>query len=172
MWTIRRKALLAGPPKAKASEPASSSQGTILSNDRAGVSNRSSAPASPPARLTGMRARTGKPPIGVRSYRYARAAARLPGHRATVLDAFASTGGTPTATSAGRVTNEPPPAAAFIAPASRPAPHTRAACVASSVGPPPRRHLVASTARLRPGHVRPGRAAPTDRPRFRGAREG
>ncbi len=38
-----------------------------------------------------------------------------------MLDALASTEGTPTKIMAGRVTNDPPPAAAFIAPATSPA---------------------------------------------------
>jgi hypothetical protein len=40
-----------------------------------------------------------------------------------VLEAFAATEGRPTDTMAGMVTKEPPPAAAFNAPASRPAPN-------------------------------------------------
>jgi hypothetical protein len=47
-----------------------------------------------------------------------------PGNSATVLDVFACTGGTPAAISAGKLTNEPPPAKAFIAPASTPAAKT------------------------------------------------
>jgi hypothetical protein len=39
-----------------------------------------------------------------------------------VLDAFAATDGTPAAINAGRLTNDPPPAKAFIAPAIKPAP--------------------------------------------------
>ncbi len=48
----------------------------------------------------------------------------VPGNSATVLDVFAFTEGTPAAISAGKVTNEPPPASAFIMPAIRPAPAT------------------------------------------------
>jgi hypothetical protein len=42
-----------------------------------------------------------------------------------VLDAFAWTDGTPAAINAGRLTNDPPPARAFIAPATNPAQNTR-----------------------------------------------
>ena len=38
-----------------------------------------------------------------------------------MLEVFARTGGTPTAIKAGRLTKEPPPASAFIAPANIPA---------------------------------------------------
>ena len=48
-----------------------------------------------------------------------------PGYKATVLDAFAWTDGTPAAINAGRLTNDPPPARAFIAPAINPAQNTR-----------------------------------------------
>jgi hypothetical protein len=40
------------------------------------------------------------------------------GQRATVLVAFALSGGTPSAISAGKVTSVPPPAMAFITPAT------------------------------------------------------
>ena len=39
-----------------------------------------------------------------------------PGHRASVLVALAETGGTPSANSAGNVSNVPPPAIEFTAP--------------------------------------------------------
>jgi hypothetical protein len=58
--------------------------------------------------------------------RNSQALAMLPGYNATVLDIFAATDGIPTAMSAGTVTNEPPPAAAFMAPASNPARKTTA----------------------------------------------
>jgi len=41
-----------------------------------------------------------------------------------VLEVFAKTGGTPAAISTGKLTNEPPPASAFIAPATVPAKKT------------------------------------------------
>ena len=47
--------------------------------------------------------------------------ASVPGNSATVDDALAITGGSPAAIMAGKLTNEPPPAMAFIAPANRPA---------------------------------------------------
>jgi hypothetical protein len=124
--THGRSAAPAGEPNAKASDPTRRTHGTIASNVRAGVSNSNSAPARPPARLTSIRIRTGRPPIGRKTSRYARALARLPGNRATVLEALAWTDGTPTATKAGSVTNDPPPPAAFIAPASSPPPSNSA----------------------------------------------
>jgi len=47
--------------------------------------------------------------------------ARPPGNKATVLVALAPTEGTPALISAGRDTKEPPPAKAFMLPASKPA---------------------------------------------------
>jgi hypothetical protein len=44
-----------------------------------------------------------------------------PGKSAIVLVAFAAMAGTPETRRAGKVTNEPPPATAFIAPARKPA---------------------------------------------------
>jgi hypothetical protein len=46
----------------------------------------------------------------------------VPGKSATVLVALACTDGTPTVSSAGKLTKEPPPASAFMAPAVKPAP--------------------------------------------------
>ena len=48
----------------------------------------------------------------------------LAGSNAAVLDALAWTDGTPAPINAGRLTNEPPPANAFITPARKPAPAT------------------------------------------------
>ena len=45
----------------------------------------------------------------------------MPVTSATVEDALATTPGTPVAPSAGKLTNDPPPAIAFIVPAPRPA---------------------------------------------------
>src|SRR6185312_7692331 len=47
--------------------------------------------------------------------------ASVPGNSATVLVALAAIGGRPARTSVGKVMNEPPPATAFIVPASKPA---------------------------------------------------
>ena len=56
-----------------------------------------------------------------KSCRQAQALAMVPGSSATVLDVFAATEGMPVNTIAGMLTKDPPPAAAFIAPASSPA---------------------------------------------------
>ena len=61
------------------------------------------------------------PSKDLKSRRQAQALASVPGSSATVLDVLATTEGRPTKTMAGMVTKDPPPAAAFIAPASRPA---------------------------------------------------
>jgi hypothetical protein len=45
-----------------------------------------------------------------------------PGNSATALEAFSSIESSPAPIRAGKVTNEPPPARAFIAPANKPAP--------------------------------------------------
>jgi hypothetical protein len=60
--------------------------------------------------------------LGVaRSPRSASALAKEPGTSATVLDAFAETELSPAATMAGKVTNEPPPATAFMDAPTNPA---------------------------------------------------
>jgi hypothetical protein len=53
-------------------------------------------------------------------FQYAHVLAIEPGNNATVLEAFASTDGTPTAISVGSETKEPPPAKAFMPPATKP----------------------------------------------------
>jgi hypothetical protein len=59
--------------------------------------------------------------------------AKVPGNNATVDEALATTEGSPAAIIAGKLTNEPPPAMAFIAPANRPAPASRArSCMTAS----------------------------------------
>lgn len=52
--------------------------------------------------------------------RYCQAPARLPGNNATVLEALAVTGKIPVESNTGKLTKEPPPAIAFIAPANKP----------------------------------------------------
>ena len=52
----------------------------------------------------------------------------VPGNSATVEEALAITGGSPAAIIAGKLTKEPPPAIAFIAPASSPATASGPAC--------------------------------------------
>ena len=93
----------------------------MSSKARCGVTSSSTAPASPPPRLISTRVRSGMPSKDWKSRRQAQALASVPGSSATVLEALATTEGRPTKTMAGMVTKEPPPAAAFIAPASRPA---------------------------------------------------
>ena len=85
-----------------------------------GVDRRSSAPAAAPTKLTMRIERNGTPSKLVKSLRYPQALARAPGKRATTLDALAITAGTPgpAKTSAGKVNSVPPPAMAFITPAT------------------------------------------------------
>ena len=52
-----------------------------------------------------------------------------PGHRATVLVALASTGGTPTKSIMGNERKLPPPATAFSVPAITPVKNKRMACL-------------------------------------------
>ncbi len=63
--------------------------------------------------------------MGPKPSRYAQALAAVPGNNPTVLEAFACTDGTPAEISAGSAMNDPPPARAFMAPASSPAPRMR-----------------------------------------------
>jgi len=53
-------------------------------------------------------------------YRLTPGTARLPGNSATVLEALAVTGKIPVESNTGKLTKEPPPAIAFIAPANKP----------------------------------------------------
>ena len=101
--------------------------------------------------------RSGTPSKERKSRRHAQALASVPGRRATVLEAFAATEGRPTDTMAGMVTKEPPPAAAFKAPASRPAPNRMRADPISMRGSVQGRHAD----RQRPSVLRtdPGDAA-------------
>ncbi len=70
--------------------------------------------------------------------------ASVPGNSATVDDALAITGGNPARTMAGKLTNEPPPAMAFIAPASSPA-AAAARGAACCIRDRSRRHLTDAT---------------------------
>ena len=72
------------------------------------------APAAPPSTLMTSISRSETPPTRARSVRVAHVLVIAPGTRATVLEAFAATEGKPAKTRAGNVTNEPPPAMAFI----------------------------------------------------------
>src|SRR5215203_5676998 len=132
--TQRRSVAPSSRPKAKTRVATSSSQGSRASKARCGVASSSRAPAKPPPRLMKRRTRSGTPSKGRKSRRQAQALARVPGSRATVLEALAATEGRPADTMAGMVTKEPPPAAAFIAPASRPAPNRISADTVSTRG--------------------------------------
>ena len=100
----------------------STSQGTRLAKTAVGVDNSSSAPSTPPTRLTMER------PVTLTSVtlkmlpRYAQTLANVAGNNATTLDAFASMGLSPTNSSAGNVTSDPPPASALRAAARAAAP--------------------------------------------------
>jgi len=96
------------------------------SNMGAGVASSSAAPASPPTTVGSSIARRSSPGTGAKSRRKAKALASVPGNSATVEETLAITGGSPAATIAGKLTNDPPPATAFIAPAISPAAASRA----------------------------------------------
>ena len=80
----------------------------------------------PPAKVIAASNRTGIPPTGASSSRYSAALAAAPGNRATLEVAFATLAGRPSAISDGRVAKVPPPASAFIAPPTQPAPAANA----------------------------------------------
>src|SRR5437870_3269581 len=86
-----------------------------------GVQRSSDPPRKPPAAVTSPSTRSDTPPTGTSPLCHAHAPASPPGYSATVLEMFAWTVGTPAAIKAGIVTNDPPPASAFIAPAAKPA---------------------------------------------------
>src|SRR3954465_7576043 len=89
---------------------------------RSGVESSSSAPIRPPATLSASSVAVETLSSARTSRRYAHELASVPGNSATVLEAFAIVGGNPARVSAGKLTNVPPPATAFIAPAIKPAP--------------------------------------------------
>jgi hypothetical protein len=94
------------------------SQGTRARNSASPATTTSQAPTSPPARLETTSAISTRLVRDPSSRRNAQPALSDPGTRATVLVAFAATGLTPAASSAGKVSKVPPPARAFIAPAT------------------------------------------------------
>ena len=102
------------------SAEAASRAGTTASNTPAGASSRSAAPASEPAIIGGHRK-----VIRLRwpssSSRDASAAPTAVGISPVVLVTFASSGGSPSARSTGKVSSEAPPAIALAAPATTPA---------------------------------------------------
>ena len=103
-------------PNAKSNVPLSNSQGTKRRKVCCGVFNKSTAPAQPPATLVTSRGIMRRAGASSR-FMYARVLAASPGQSATVLVAFACTGGTPMNKSAGNEMKLPPPANAFKVPA-------------------------------------------------------
>ena len=93
------------------------SHGTSAANRDGGVLSNSHAPMPPPIKLGAAN------PIAhcrapESSPRYPHMLLTVPGQSATVLVAFATIGEMPSPTSAGKVRSVPPPAMAFIAPAT------------------------------------------------------
>ena len=78
----------------------------------------SHAPSSPPERLAASRNASTRPLLLPSSPRKPHPALSEPGTSATALVALAATGETPAARSTGKVSTVPPPASAFIAPAT------------------------------------------------------
>jgi len=93
----------------------------MASKTREGVNNSSMLPQSPPRTVASEIGKTGTPQTLPKPSRYTQELANPPGKRENVLVAFAATDGTPTEINAGRDTNDPPPAKAFMLPASIPA---------------------------------------------------
>src|SRR6185369_9753696 len=78
----------------------------------------SHAPTSPPDRLAPSRNASTRPLLAPSSRRKPHPAVNEPGTSATALVALAATGETPAARSVGKVSTVPPPASAFITPAT------------------------------------------------------
>jgi hypothetical protein len=96
------------------SVPPRMSHGIMCRKVRWRVCSRTSAPLTPPSRLT--MAMVGSRSL-CRSRRSVASEVSCPGHSASVLVALACTGGTPMPSIAGKEMKEPPPAMAFITPA-------------------------------------------------------
>ena len=94
-----------------------------------GVRSSSHAPTAPPATLGSVR-RTTQARAPRSSPRYPHMLLSAPGHSATVLVALAVSAGTPSPTSAGKVSSVPPPAMAFTPPPSTEAMNTAASASA------------------------------------------
>jgi len=99
------------------------SQGTAASKTAAGRRSSSSAPTRPPTSETRASGAI-QPRTSSNRRRKAHTEPGMPNHRATVEVVLARTGGSPAASSAGKVSMVPPPAIAFIAPAKKPAART------------------------------------------------
>lgn len=113
-------------PKAKSNVPDRSSQGIKCRKVCCGVLSNSMAPAQPPATLVTSRGTSSRAGAFSRLMYAAELAAR-PGHKATVLVAFAGTAGTPRKSNAGNDIKLPPPATALRVPAMTAAKNNRMA---------------------------------------------
>ncbi len=98
----------------------STSQGTILAKKLDGVSSSKAAPTAPPARLISARVRKLSPLVPRTMSRPTQPVVIWPGNSARVEAMLAARASRPVRISAGRVTNEPPPARAFCTPAQIP----------------------------------------------------
>ena len=99
------------------------SHGTIASNTSAGSASSSTAPATAPT------AQVASTAVVVRgcsrsSRRYPHDPLSAPGVRPTVLEAFATTGGSPTASSTGKLSSDATPTVEVKIPAPNPAAST------------------------------------------------
>ena len=103
----------------------STSHGTSPAKKVGGVTSRSSAPKIPPARLmmTSAFSESRSAPVATRAPAYP--VATCPGNSAIVEVMLAALGSRPARTSIPSVTNDPPPASAFWAPAQMPAAMSR-----------------------------------------------
>ena len=91
----------------------STSQGTSFEKKPAGVSSNRNAPTAPPARLMTKRARKDRRSAPDTIRLPTSPVVTWPGKRAIVEVMFAARASSLSRMSAGRVTNEPPPASAF-----------------------------------------------------------
>src|SRR3954468_24030729 len=101
------------------------SHGTIRANATTGVASSRMAPSAPPTRLIANSARKESCGAPLAKLRAASPDVTWPGNSATVDVMLAARGSSPARTRAGRVTNDPPPASAFCAPAQSPARKSR-----------------------------------------------
>src|SRR5262245_3507907 len=118
---MRRARIRGDRAKSRVAKPTRS--GTSAVKAFSGVARSSTAPAALPTTATAIRPRNERSQRGIRS-RSARPPAKFPGVRATVLEAFATMGGSPAASRAGKVISEEPPTTAGTTPPARPAPRS------------------------------------------------
>ena len=104
-------------PQANTMVANSTSQGTRCAKKLDGVTSSSTAPQAPPTRLMITSALKDSPAAPVTRLRPVSAVAICAGNRAMVEVMLAARASMPVNISAGRVTNEPPPASAFCTPA-------------------------------------------------------